>query len=53
LGLANATLSFHLKELAVAGLLVTRADGRYIIYSADFEIIDLCQISVQLVADRP
>lgn len=40
LGLANATLSFHLKELSSAGLLVSRSEGRYIIYSADFGIMN-------------
>ena len=37
LGLAPATLSFHLKELARAGLVSARQDGRYIYYAADFE----------------
>ena len=37
LSLAPATLSFHLKELAQAGLLHKRQDGRYIHYQADFE----------------
>ena len=32
-----STLSFHLKELAQAGLLHKRQDGRYIHYQADFE----------------
>ena len=32
-----ATLSFHLKELANAGLLLSRQDGRYIFYSANYE----------------
>jgi ArsR family transcriptional regulator len=32
-----ATLSFHLKELAHAGLAHTRPDGRFVFYSADFE----------------
>ena len=36
LGLANATLSFHLKELNNAGLLTSRPEGRYIFYSVDF-----------------
>lgn len=36
LGLANATLSFHLKELTNAGLTVARPNGRAIIYSANF-----------------
>jgi DNA-binding transcriptional ArsR family regulator len=36
LKLANATLSFHLKELTHAGLVVPRQDGRFIYYSANF-----------------
>lgn len=36
LGLANATLSFHLKELTGAGLTVATPNGRSIIYSANF-----------------
>ena len=34
---APATLSFHLKELANAGLIQARQDGRYIFYSANYE----------------
>lgn len=37
LGLAPATLSFHLKELMNAGLLRCERDGRSRIYSPDFE----------------
>jgi ArsR family transcriptional regulator len=37
LELPPATLSFHLAHLARAGLLRSRQDGRFIIYSADFE----------------
>lgn len=37
LGIAPATLSFHLKELANAGLVHARQEGRFIYYSADFE----------------
>jgi ArsR family transcriptional regulator len=36
LGLAPATLSFHLAHLARAGLARSRQDGRFVIYSADF-----------------
>ena len=36
LGLANATLSFHLKELAHARLIKARQAGRFIYYSANF-----------------
>lgn len=35
LKLAPATLSFHLKELAGAGLIADRRDGRFIWYHAD------------------
>ncbi|MFM9967027.1 MAG: ArsR/SmtB family transcription factor [Burkholderiales bacterium] len=37
LGISPQTLSFHLKELANAGLLAARQDGRFIIYSANYE----------------
>jgi DNA-binding transcriptional ArsR family regulator len=36
LGVANATLSFHLKELTHAGLLTARQEGRFIYYSANY-----------------
>lgn len=36
LNFANATLSFHLKELTHAGLAKATPDGRSIIYSANF-----------------
>ncbi len=36
LDLPNATLSFHLKELARANLVVARQAGRFIYYSANF-----------------
>lgn len=36
LGIPPATLSFHLAQLAGAGLVRARQDGRFIHYSADF-----------------
>lgn len=37
LKIAPATLSFHLKELSHAGLILARQDGRFIFYSANFD----------------
>jgi ArsR family transcriptional regulator, arsenate/arsenite/antimonite-responsive transcriptional repressor len=37
LRIAGPSLSFHLKELARAGLVTARKDGRFIHYSAHFE----------------
>jgi DNA-binding transcriptional ArsR family regulator len=37
LDLAPNALSFHLKDLAHAGLISSRQEGRYLIYSADFQ----------------
>jgi DNA-binding transcriptional ArsR family regulator len=36
LGIPPATLSFHLAQLAGAGLVRSRQDGRFVYYSADF-----------------
>ena len=38
-GAPASTLSFHLKELASAGLLDARQDGRFIYYSANYDAI--------------
>ena len=40
LRVAPATLSFHLKELAHAGLVASRQEGRFVYYSASFERMD-------------
>src|SRR3982751_174191 len=40
LGLANATLSFHLKELSHANLVARRQSGRFIYYAANFRTMN-------------
>ncbi len=40
LGIAPSSLSFHLKELAHAELVVQRQDGRFVIYSANFDTMN-------------
>jgi DNA-binding transcriptional ArsR family regulator len=40
LDLPPATLSFHLAGLARAGLAQSRQDGRFVIYSADYQAIN-------------
>ncbi|MBI5331573.1 MAG: helix-turn-helix transcriptional regulator [Betaproteobacteria bacterium] len=40
LGVPPATLSFHLKELANAGLVHSRSEGRFVIYHADFDVMN-------------
>lgn len=40
LDLPPATLSFHVAQLARAGLAVSRQEGRFIYYSANFEAMD-------------
>jgi DNA-binding transcriptional ArsR family regulator len=40
LGLAPATLSFHLAHLSRVGLIGGRQDGRFIYYSADYAAMD-------------
>ncbi len=40
LGVSPATLSFHLKELAHAKLVIARQDGRFVFYSANFAVMN-------------
>jgi DNA-binding transcriptional ArsR family regulator len=36
-GIAPSSLSFHLKEMSHAHMLTSRQEGRYVIYSANFD----------------
>jgi len=36
-GIAPSSVSFHIKELVNAGLVISRKDGRFIIYTANFD----------------
>jgi ArsR family transcriptional regulator len=40
LNIAPSSLSFHLKELTHAGLLVPKQDGRFVIYSANVDVMN-------------
>jgi DNA-binding transcriptional ArsR family regulator len=40
LGIPPATLSFHLKTLSQAGLISSRTEGRFVIYSANYDEMD-------------
>ena len=40
LNVPPSSLSFHLKELSHAGLLLSRQDGRFIIYSANLDTMN-------------
>lgn len=40
LAISPATLSFHLKELTRAGLTLSRQDGRFVIYAANYKTMD-------------
>ena len=39
-GIPPSSLSFHLKELAHAGLVTSRQEGRFVVYAANFEIMN-------------
>lgn len=40
LGIPPSSLSFHLKELTYAGLIAPRQEGRFVIYAANFEVMN-------------
>lgn len=40
IGIAPATLSFHLKELHRAGLITSRKESRHIYYAPDFSVMN-------------
>ncbi len=40
LAVPSSSLSFHLKELSRADLLLSRQDGRFVIYSANFDAMN-------------
>jgi DNA-binding transcriptional ArsR family regulator len=40
LGVPPSSLSFHLKELTNANLIIPRQEGRFIIYSANFDTMN-------------
>ena len=50
-----ATLSFHLKELAHAGLVSSRSEGRFVIYSADYAVMTalIAYLSEDCCGGRP
>lgn len=39
-GIAPSSLSFHLKEMSHANMVTSRQEGRYIIYSANFDTMN-------------
>lgn len=40
LGIPPSSLSFHLKELTHAGMISSKQDGRFVIYSANFSTMN-------------
>ncbi len=40
LAVSPASLSFHLKELTHSGLIASRSDSRYVIYRADYAVMN-------------
>ena len=62
-GTPPSTLSFHLKELAAAALIRSRQEGRFVIYSAQYDAMNqlvgfltekCCQVpAVQTITFKP
>jgi DNA-binding transcriptional ArsR family regulator len=52
LEIAGATLSFHLKELAHAGMVEARQDGRFVYYSANYDQMNALLAQPQLKRKR-
>lgn len=40
IGISPSSLSFHLKEMSHAGLVTSRQEGRFVIYSANFQTMN-------------
>lgn len=40
LGIAPSSLSFHMKELSHAGLVSARQEGRFVIYAANYTVMN-------------
>lgn len=38
--ISPSSVSFHMKELLLAGMVTSRSEGRYVIYSANFEAMN-------------
>ena len=39
-GIAPSAVSFHMKELVSAGMVVSRSEGRFVIYTANFDAMN-------------
>lgn len=55
LAIPSSTLSFHLKELTNAGLVHARSQGRFIYYSANYEVMNalLAYLTENCCAGQP
>ena len=55
LNIPNSTLSFHLKELSHAGMVISRQEGRYIYYAANYQTMNdlVAYLTENCCADEP